>query len=863
MKKNLLLSLLLVVLYLPQPKAQVTPSWTWAIGIGSQQYDNVQTMQVDKSGNTYLVGHTDGGSLYIGNNFVAKDTAKIGRTFLAKINAVGQPVWTKSFYTNEPSLYSSIISVNKLVIDDNGNVYLQINVMPGEMGNTDTSTVVINGEKSLILISPQMGSTKTGIVKLDRSGNIIYALPMRGYAQNYGYFTVSDLCAGSQGELFITGYLQIDTLTIGNKMAFGTDTTYTMFAGKIDAVGTPAWLICDSTDHPAFYYGSKPGKILLDASGNPLIYGQFDNADRKIGAHVITSAGLADLFLLSLNVSDGSVLYFKGYGSTGTETADYFAFDHAGNIYITGYSNSLDLFGLYMADMSNGIFLAKLTPAGDLIWDQNIDAGIAYSYAGSLKIMVGKYDDVTLSGPFEDNSLSIGNFNALNHGTTGSADFFVARFTSDGLPGWVQSLGTSTYDSQSSVYLDDHDGVDVYASIYYPFMVGSDTITPPNGISGFVMARFDSLGNVASHAGYFPGANENYYTSFMCMAPSGLLYVSGSYSTPISSFGANTLTLRDTISASDIFLGQMGYSLLGHVYDTSGNLVNSGFAKLFLLGINAAAQQLDSVPILEGLYNMSKAPMSNFIVYAETDTSLYPHYVGTYDSNVTLWNRATVLDLASDPALFDITLAQIIPPPGTCSISGNVFESDTAISKSKSAARPVKGASVVLVGKSNKGSDSIVLAVSKTDEFGVYHFDNIAIGSYYVYVDVPGLSMMEYYAVDLTQLAPAAENINYILKYTGVYKDISASVLKPAKTAISQLKVYPNPTAGNLFVSLPSGISTASFDVYDMTGKRVLSKTISGSSNASVDVSNLSAGVYVLKIKPAGQNSSFARFIKQ
>lgn len=863
MKKNLLLSLLLVILYLPQPKAQVTPGWTWAIGIGSQQYDNVQTLQVDKSGNTFLVGQTNGGSLYIGNNYVAKDTAEIGRTFLAKINASGQPVWTKSFYTKEPSMYGSNITVNKLVIDDNGNVYLLISVMSGEVGNTDTSTVVINGEKTMMLISHQMGSTKMGMVKLDRSGNIIYALPMRGYTPNYGYFTVSDICPGNQGELFFTGYLQIDTLTIGSKIAFGTDTTYTLFTGKIDASGTPAWLISDSTDQPAYYYGSRPGKIRLDASGNPLIYGQFDNANRKIGAYVITSAGLADLFLLSLNASDGSVLYFKGYGDTGAETADDFAFDHAGNIYITGYSNSLNLFGTFMVEVNNGIFLAKLSPAGDLIWNQNIDASIAYPYAGSLKIMVGKYDDVTLSGLFEGYSLSLGNFTALNHGTTGSADFFISRFNADGLPGWLQSLGTDTYDNQSSVYLDDHDGVDLYTSVYNPFIVGSDTITPPNGISGFVMARFDSTGNVASHAGYFPAANENYYTSYMCMAPSGLLYVSGTYSTPISSFGPNTLTLRDTVSGSDIFLGQMGYSLLGHVYDKDGNLVNSGYAKLFLLGINAAAQQLDSVPILEGSYYMNNAPMSNFIVYAETDTVDYPHYVGTYDGNVTLWNSAPVLNLSSDPALFNITLTQIIPPPGTCSISGNVFESDTAISKSKSAARPVKGASVVLVGKSNKGGDSIVLAITKTDEFGLYHFDNIAVGSYYVFVDVPGLGMKEYYALDLTPSAPAAENINYILKSTGIYKDLGTSVLKPVKTSVSELMVYPNPTTGSLFVNLSSGISTASFEIYDMTGKRVLSKTISGSGNPSVDVSSLPAGVYVLKITTTAQNPSFARFVKQ
>ena len=72
--------------------------------------------------------------------------------------------------------------------------------------------------------------------------------------------------------------------------------------------------------------------------------------------------------------------------------------------------------------------------------------------------------------------------------------------------------------------------------------------------------------------------------------------------------------------------------------------------------------------------------------------------------------------------------------------------------------------------------------------------------------------------------------------------------------AIAGLKVYPNPvTKGNLYVSSNSN-EVKTVAVYDVLGKQVV-KTIT-TSNEAINVSNLNAGVYIVKITEAGKTAT-------
>ena len=72
--------------------------------------------------------------------------------------------------------------------------------------------------------------------------------------------------------------------------------------------------------------------------------------------------------------------------------------------------------------------------------------------------------------------------------------------------------------------------------------------------------------------------------------------------------------------------------------------------------------------------------------------------------------------------------------------------------------------------------------------------------------------------------------------------------------------IYPNPTSG--LVSIKSRLlNNANVSVYDLNGRVLLTKNISGTSS-EINVSELSSGIYLLKFK-VGNNTFIKRIIKQ
>lgn len=73
------------------------------------------------------------------------------------------------------------------------------------------------------------------------------------------------------------------------------------------------------------------------------------------------------------------------------------------------------------------------------------------------------------------------------------------------------------------------------------------------------------------------------------------------------------------------------------------------------------------------------------------------------------------------------------------------------------------------------------------------------------------------------------------------------------QNAIAGLKVYPNPvTNGTLYISTQAN-AERTVQIYDILGKQVVNKV---TSNEVINVSNLNAGVYIVKITEEGKTAS-------
>ena len=87
------------------------------------------------------------------------------------------------------------------------------------------------------------------------------------------------------------------------------------------------------------------------------------------------------------------------------------------------------------------------------------------------------------------------------------------------------------------------------------------------------------------------------------------------------------------------------------------------------------------------------------------------------------------------------------------------------------------------------------------------------------------------------------------------------SVLSLAKENQLDFTVFPNPVSEYLNIQLPTGTTNANISVFDMTGKLIRNNAISVG-NTKVGVSDLSTGVYILKLNSEGKLGS-RQFIKE
>lgn len=74
-------------------------------------------------------------------------------------------------------------------------------------------------------------------------------------------------------------------------------------------------------------------------------------------------------------------------------------------------------------------------------------------------------------------------------------------------------------------------------------------------------------------------------------------------------------------------------------------------------------------------------------------------------------------------------------------------------------------------------------------------------------------------------------------------------------SGFSSVKLFPNPTKHTIYFEIPIAQNQLSVAVFDITGKHVLSKIVTLSDN-TIDVSSLSKGMYLIKLKSAKTSKS-------
>jgi hypothetical protein len=115
----------------------------------------------------------------------------------------------------------------------------------------------------------------------------------------------------------------------------------------------------------------------------------------------------------------------------------------------------------------------------------------------------------------------------------------------------------------------------------------------------------------------------------------------------------------------------------------------------------------------------------------------------------------------------------------------------------------------------------------------------------------------QFASIALRQAGTAAAGTGNIdideVRIGGTWAYVTSDILAVKQNSISGLKVYPNPvTNGNLFITTDSN-TAKQVVVYDILGKQVINATVT---NQPLNVSNLNAGVYMVKITESGKTAT-------
>lgn len=439
----------------------IAQNFQWAGAVSGKSYENIMSSCTDVSGNFYATGSFQDTVDFdpgLGvNNLIADQNSDI---FILKLNANGNFVWAKSVKSNGWDRGNSI------AVDVNGNII----VVGFYNGSADFDPGL--GTFSL---TPVLGSQDAFILKLNSSGNFVWAQSLGGSNSE----DINNLLTDSQGNIYFSGTFDISTDLDPGPASF----IITANSGSID-------FFIDKLDQAGnFIWGKTIGgpktenctSLEMDGSGNLFALGTFSaTVDFDPGAGTVnkTSNGGDDLFIVKLNNS-GNFVWVNTFGGPTNEISCTLKTDAFGNCYTSScFGGTVDfdpsVTGSFVLSSNGGVYdgcVQKFDNGGNFVWAKQIGGG-ANSGVFLEDLVINANSDVFLTGFFEG-TVDFNPTVLIDTLTAGGVDdAFVQAFDKDGNLIWIKSLGSNGNDRGTSLCLDLNNNI--FISGTFQFTVDFD-----------------------------------------------------------------------------------------------------------------------------------------------------------------------------------------------------------------------------------------------------------------------------------------------------------------------------------------------------------------------------------------------------
>ncbi|MCU0369888.1 MAG: carboxypeptidase regulatory-like domain-containing protein [Bacteroidales bacterium] len=313
----------------------------------------------------------------------------------------------------------------------------------------------------------------------------------------------------------------------------------------------------------------------------------------------------------------------------------------------------------------------------------------------------------------------------------------------------------------------------------------------------------------------------------------------GEYDVTFVRSGYQTLIVSDTtalpgFSILDVAL-EGYYFIAGQVF-AGENIIESGFAYGYKMMEETVVDIYAEMVGGEGWYEFSGLASAGYIIKAEPspNSMYYGDYLPTYFGDVIHWEEASVINLpgSTDDAHIHL-VAAVSAPTGPGNISGTIENNGRAA-----------GIPIVL-----RSDEAVIMTYSSTD--GTYHFSGLAYGTYEIFAEIPGKSVIPQ-IITLDETHPSAEGIDMLITENEiVFLGIAESEIFETRPYI-----YPNPVTdeASMVINLkkPADLRVL---IFDPAGKVCFERNydISGQEVLSVNLADLSKGIYLMKMAAGGE----------
>lgn len=547
---------------------------------------------------------------------------------------------------------------------------------------------------------------------------------------------------------------------------------------------------------------------------------------------------------LSLSVFGAQAQSFEWggrFGGIGEDVVRKFYVDAAGNSYTTGYFTDSANFAIQGSPnmlTSNGffdVFVQKTGPDGNLLWAKPF-GGASFDYGTG--ITADGQGNVYVTGVFEEApDFDPGPGTAIVS-SNGAQDIFLVKFDASGTFQWAKNVGGGGYDESTSVGTDA-DG-NVYLSGYF-----NDTadFNPGAGVFEMIGAGMnDNFVLKLTANGDFIWAKQYGSSDFeaalaMKVRANGDQYITGFFNGTV-----------------DFDPGASEFEMEGEPFNNTGYLLKLDSAGNFQL----ARKFGGTGPVI--CYDLDLDAAGNIYIGGnfQGTADLDPgagilEYTSTFVNGFALKldasaNFVWAKNIESVESVIPYSID--VSPTGTVMSSGYMetntdFDPDPAgIFELGLSSNNAMGAFISLL---DNNGDFIYAFEFGGCNFADYHgaytdaANNIYIsGAFETTVDInpdPAPVMLdEVVAMDFRD--------NYLIKL----KPAHASV--PTVNQPVQLSVYPNPATDNLVLQVDESLLGEMYSLYDDAGREILAGKLLAVTT-SMDVSNLSQGVYILRVNDA------------